>query len=237
MSDGFLSQCQREPRTEFARRLYQRISQQPEPTRHTRTALRLAALSFSICLTLFVALFAASPVVRAKVVDAIRRIGGLNFHETQDYPISATLRVLTPESFSLEQALQKLPFSFALPGWVPEGYHLEEQVQVAEDISLTYIRLTWRSPQQRAALYLQAEKTQENYDWGTLVGTGSVEEVRVNDQPAALVHGSWNGQTRQWDIPELIDLVWQKEDVTYHLQTIEGSVSIENLTRMAESIP
>ena len=79
--------------------------------------------------------------------------------------------------------------------------------------------------------------SEDGKTWGRTIGPDSTEEVQVNGQPAALVRGIWDYNTKQWDSPEHLSLFWQLHDVTYELQTIETILSVDQLIRIAESIP
>ncbi len=68
-----------------------------------------------------------------------------------------------------------------------------------------------------------------------LADTDSVEEVEVNGQPAALVGGSWDYDTGQWNTEVNVTLSWMKGEGMYQLHATGASV--EDLLRIAESIP
>jgi hypothetical protein len=73
----------------------------------------------------------------------------------------------------------------------------------------------------------------QRIDW--LVETDDVQEVQVNGQPAALVEGGWDADTGQWNREAARMLNWMKGSEMYQLHS--PGVSVEDLIRMAESIP
>jgi hypothetical protein len=61
-------------------------------------------------------------------------------------------------------------------------------------------------------------------------------EVTVNDHPAALIQGAWDGRTQQWNPDARLELSWARDDVLYQLFTWRSGVTAEDLIRMAESV-
>lgn len=253
MNDDFMHALQKAPPHAFSRRLYRRIAGQgagqdletAQPAR--RMGLRLpAARRFGlglavVCLALALT-FAISPAARARVNDVLRSVGGLVFSETTLYPGgSGPVRIFPEQKVTVEQAAEMLPFSFNLPEWAPPGFVFEaDQVVVMNDPdeALNYVRLGWQNQAARAGLHLTLSWWPgEEKSNGYIVGPDSLEEVSVNGQPAAIVRGAWNVDTEEWGGADLIALHWERDGITYHLDGAERAVTVEDLMRMAESVP
>jgi len=157
-------------------------------------------------------------------------------YETDEYPgESGTGTIIPEETMSLDEARAVLPFDFSLPTWAPEGFVLQEGVAVALPREMPYARLWWRNDDLHQSIYLEVmypATDEQRPNW--VVGPGSVEEVEVNGQPAALVHGAWNADAQEFG-GDLLTLMWERDGVYYSLVGMEGQA--EDLVRMAGSAP
>ena len=70
-----------------------------------------------------------------------------------------------------------------------------------------------------------------------LVGLESIEEVLVDGEPAALVRGGWHADTKQWENPEILHLYIPHKGQTYIFSSMEKDIPVDELIRMAESLP
>jgi hypothetical protein len=146
---------------------------------------------------------------------------------------------------SVPEALENPPFPLSLPTWIPEGYTLNEQVAIAN--SKDWIMLTWSNPKGREiAMLVEREYTGYNIP----AGVDSSQEIKINGQPALLIHGNWDSQ-HQWDPQRGIAIYWIKDGHDYRLiyserepvrnviQPVEGDMEAitAELVHMAESIP
>jgi len=238
MNDDFLYQLRRSPRQEFADALYGRISQERPPFPFLQTGLskgRRVALALASSCLVFIAGFGASPTLRAAVGEAIRHLGNIPIWETDQHPfLEGEERVIPcpqPVSLAEAQATGKLPW----PAWVPEGFVLQDKVQLCEGDHGKSIGLTWEHAASRRSVSLFAEHLNQDFIPAEIVGSGGVEEVTVNGEPAALVRGAWNPKTKLWG-KGLVHLRWSRGQVVYQLITTEGTLSTEELVRMAESV-
>jgi hypothetical protein len=135
-----------------------------------------------------------------------------------------------PVSMSQSEALAQLPFAYAVPTWAPEGFGLQEQVEVlqpASGLGYTSVSLTWLGADD-SALYLQV--AQADADQPALGAAGDTEAVTVNGQRATLVRSQGLGAER-------LSLTWLRDGLTYTLTAAGGDVAPEVLQRMAESVP
>ena len=238
MNDKFLRSYRIAPRLAFAQDMRKRLEIDREKTLRVRTLLlrpvALGAITLLLVLTLTLVV---SPAARAQVQDWVGQVGGVLFTATGDYPGGDEPVTIAPsEKMSLEDASAILPFTIDLPTWVPEGYVLEETVTFVHfEDGVERIFIQWRAPQ-KALLELEIENLPpEESKW--LVGQESIEEVLVDGEPAALVRGGWHADTKQWENPEILHLYIPHKGQTYIFSSMEKDIPVDELIRMAESLP
>lgn len=241
MNDDFLYRLREPPRGEFAEALYERISQ-PSPARSSSSlTLKRAAMVLAMLFLAFGVLLAISPDVRAQVGEVIKRIGVFSFKETDQFPeLGKNTIYLQGQMVSLDQAREMAPYSLKVPTWVPAGFAMDKEVRITKDeevggtriiVRAVPVTITWRrGPGVPIGL------TQElASDFGPgQVGPGSLEEVKIHGEPAALVRGVWNAQTQTWSQSSQT-LFWRREGVDYRLSA-PLDISTNALVRMAESL-
>jgi len=238
MNDKFLRSYRIAPRLAFAQDMRKRLKIDEEKTLRVRTLLlrpvAIGAITLLLVLTLTLVV---SPAARAQVQDWVGQVGGVLFTATGDYPGGDEPVTIAPsEKMSLEDARAILPFTIDLPAWVPEGYVLEETVTFVHfEDGVERIFIQWRAPQ-KALLELEIENLPpEESKW--LVGQESIEEVLVDGEPAALVRGGWHADTKQWENPEILHLYIPHKGQTYIFSSMEKDIPVDELIRMAESLP
>ncbi len=238
MNDKFLRSYRIAPRLAFAQDMRKRLKIDEEKTLRVRTLLlrpvAIGAITLLLVLTLTLVV---SPAARAQVQDWVGQVGGVLFTATGDYPGGDEPVTIAPsEKMSLEDASAILPFTIDLPTWVPEGYVLEETVTFVHfEDGVERIFIQWRAPQ-KALLELEIENLPpEESKW--LVGQESIEEVLVDGEPAALVRGGWHADTKQWENPEILHLYIPHKGQTYIFSSMEKDIPVDELIRMAESLP
>ena len=192
----------------------------------TRIWLAAAVLLAAIGLvTVFV------PPVRAGLIELIENIGGITFNLTADYPGEDSQATIVPsETLPLTEVLSDHDFYY--PGWSPEGYVLDADVQVTRfgwDQDQPLIVLTWRGPDAMPIILAIHPSTE------AVVGMTEIETIIEDDREFALWHGGWNYDTKTWDerIP-VQTLSWAIDGLSYDLQAHQ-SIPSEWLLQMAIS--
>jgi hypothetical protein len=243
MNDQFLKDYHQPPRRAFADTLHRHLNTLEKKPVLTLTRNRLRPFTFAI-LALMAALSLAllvSPSARALTKDFLQSVGGMLFTETGNYPGRPESEVTTvpSDTMSLAAAREILPFGIALPEWLPEGYTLTDEIRVTRftEPGTVFAEIAFKNDEAGSGFGLNIQYREDSQAWQQIIGLDSIEEVQINGQPAALVRGIWNYDTKQWDNPEHISLFWQHHDVTYELSTIETALSVDQLIRIAESIP
>lgn len=238
MNDKFLRRYRIAPRLAFSQDMRKRLEIDEVKTLRVRPILLrplvLGAITLLLALTLTLVV---SPSARAQVQDWVGQVGGVLFTATGDYPGGdGPIKTIPGNEMRLEEARAVLPFTVDLPAWIPEGYVLEETISILrleDDIERVFIQ--WAAPQ-KALLELQITgRAPEDSHW--VVGTGSIEEMLINGEPAALVRGGWNADTKQWEDRGQLQLHVAHNGQTYIFSTMETDISIDDLIRMAESLP
>lgn len=135
-----------------------------------------------------------------------------------------------PVTMPLAEAQAQLPFAFGRPVWTPEGFALQDEVEVvlpAESSHYATVILTWQNEAEEM-ITLQASVNAEA--GAQLSGAGTVDQAQVNGQPATLTRlGLKNA-------PRRLSLSWDQNGVTYTLAVAGGVLSAEELIKMAESL-
>lgn len=256
MRDKFLYKIRPPMREAFSKNLYQRLSrlefdnldQQKEGKgmknlNKRNLTWRYALLTFLVVAALTLTI---SEPVRAKALELIQTIAGINVEEQSESPLKdieeENVETYTIPTLALSKALENSPFQFGLPTWVPEGYVLDENVANAE----SWISLVWNNSN-LSEIQMLVEREYNGYS--IPAGENSSEEIKINGTPALLVRGFWNAQD-QWDPTLGIVIGWEKDGHFYRLtyyeresshntiKPIEGDMDaiINELIRMAESI-
>ena len=251
MNDDFLNRFQKSPRAEFESALYLKINKSLR-TSKSKVVLRRLSLSISIVLAIFALTVIFVPTARAAVQSVISKIAGLYFDEVTENPITCDpMECLPPDEFdsmTLEKAQAVLPFTFNLPTWTPEGYWLNPSVKVYktytenDSIQIEWLKTGFTTENHEdyvQQMALTAMPEQEEYP-AAKVGVGSVSEIKINDQPAALIRGAWELFNKNWN-GDATQLTWARNGVRYVLAVgfIEPAtvISDEDVIRIAESIP
>lgn len=255
MNDEFLLRYRRTPRPEFADALYERISSQPEPRFAGKLTFRNVVMGFA--LMLFMAACAYIVVAEKRW----NKVGDI-WVDVQKSP-KQSLGIQSSfwrgpagemEVTSLEEARSALGVEFGFPNWAPEGFVLEDKMNMSPWSQKT-LSASWKSQDDGEPIGIFL-----NYRWFEVatwpnpmhesvstgpVAPGNFEEVEVFGRPAVLVRGDWDWfmqpveETEEiklkWDKKNGLSLYWADEDVAYLLWTYNPAVSPEDLIRMAES--
>jgi hypothetical protein len=136
---------------------------------------------------------------------------------------------------SVAEAQQRI--AFGLPIWIPEGFRLHEDVAVLESEKSLVAYVRWENAE-GVLFSLRAEQplSPDTIEAPLDVAEGSVEEVQVNGQPAALVRGAWNGDSRVWGHSRIRTLQWAHEGIRYSLSAGLDVMTEQDMLRLAESL-
>ena len=120
------------------------------------------------------------------------------------------------------------------PDWIPEGFSTipAEMNAYGEVIGM------WGNSAQETIRFFGVPRAGGMHSYAP---AGMYEEVRVNGQPAILIHGRLalkkpQGNSRKWDEALGFQLYWTVGEAVYTLETFGPYLSQRDLIRMAESM-
>jgi hypothetical protein len=177
-------------------------------------------------------LVVSSPPLRAAIVSLQETIGNIYLTIADHSPDSSDATIIEPQLMSLEAARTAVPFDFGILGQVPDGWVMEEQVRVNDLGGGPYVQIEWTNPG-HGNISLSARE--DNGSASRLVGPDSFREVEVSGQPALLLKGGWDHDSREWMWLEVTTLVWKVDGVEYSLSASGHDLSEADLITMAES--
>ena len=124
----------------------------------------------------------------------------------------------------------RLPYTIKLPGWVPEGYALADEISLAEDSA--WVFLEWRH-----ATGAVVDLIISPYAPATPNAPPQfVQTVDVAGHTGQFIFGLHNATAEQWDPTLQTLLTWQDEALYYSLAAAGTDPSALELQRMAESL-
>lgn len=238
MNENYLKQFKQAPDSAFVERIRARL----EKKERFQAIKKHSVFSVLTLIFLFGLLMTFSSTVRAAVLQTLQEIAGLQFEITSKYPGTGDEITVPSEYLSLEEAQSRFPSPIMLPTYLPQGYEQPGEVVLSEDLFL--LMIIWESKEQWAAsISLDIWHCPSGVEkCGLTVGEGAVEEIVLNEKPAVLVRGGWNYDTKQYELYHgslaMIGLMWKYDDQTvYMLRADEQTVPVQELIKMAESIP
>lgn len=184
-----------------------------------------------------------SSTVRANVLQTIEEIAGLRFDVTTDYPGDPGEKetIIPSEYLPLEEAQSRFPSPVVLPAYMPQGYERSVDVMFTPftDPDVPMLTIIWENLDHKGNItldILHCSAGQENC--GLIVGEGALEEITLNGKPAVVVRGAWNYDTQQYDSSVAAAIRWKyDENTVYTLSTWREDILLDELIRIAESIP
>jgi len=187
---------------------------------------------------LLVVLVAASPPLLAAVASLQETIGKVYLTITDRAPDTSDATIVEAELMSLQAAQTAVPFDFGIPSQVPEEWIMDEQVRVTDLGSGPLVEIRWISSDD-AGTGMMFSARSALQDAGSpsfrLVGQDSFQEIEISGQPAVIVRGGWDHDSREWAWPEKITLIWTVNGVEYTLSTSDREGSEAQLAAIAES--
>lgn len=241
MNEDFIKQFRRLPDTDFVENIHRRLERK-ERIQAIKRSSAFAALAlifgFGILMTF-------SSTVRAAVLQTIEEIAGLRFEVTTNYPgvSEEEVTVVPSEHLSLEDAQSRFPSPIVLPTYVPPGYERRADVTFVVLGDMPMLIIKWHNDEAIREFHLDIRHCPSGAEnCGRIVGEGALEEIMLNGRPAVVVRGGWNYDTKQYELSldglAIVELMWKYDDQTiYMLRADEREISIQELIKIAESIP
>ena len=182
---------------------------------------------------LFAVLVSASPSLRAAIASLDVTIGNIKLSVADRSPDSSDATIVEPELMSLEAAREAAPFAFRIPTEIPDGLAMDEQVRVNDLGGGPFVEMLWTKPG-GGGFSLTARQEPGSSSW--LVGLDSYREIEIGGEPAAIVTGGWDADSREWAWLEQTTLIWAVDDVQYTLSASADNLSEAELIAIAESV-
>jgi hypothetical protein len=221
--------------------LIQRIHARLEKTERTQRFKRYSYLSVLALTFVFGMLMIFSSRVRADVFSIFMKIGGVQYHVSFENPFNPYIPSveLDTEYLPWEEERTRFLSTLQLPTYVPQVYEQEADAHfyIWGDGTST-LEVFWRKKGEFPMIGLFIAGCKEDAQGcGFVVGEGGLEEITLNGKPAALIRGSWDEGTQQYEPSVLVSVMWRyDENSFYRLWSFDQSL-MDELIKMAESVP
>jgi len=205
------------------------------PEQRRWPALRWAWALTAVAVMLAV-LVALSPPLRAAIESLQEIIGSVYLSIADRSPDTSDATIVEPQLMTLEAARAAVPFDFDHPTRGPDGWVMDEQVRVNDLGGGPFVKIMWSNPGHAGIVFSASPAhLDDGTPVSTLIGPDSFREIVIGGQPAVIVKGGWDHDSREWAWPDVTTLVWTVDEVKYSLSTASGEISEAELVTMAES--
>ena len=142
------------------------------------------------------------------------------------------------EYLSLNDAQVRFISPNALPTYVPQGFERLANVELFDLPGQPTLVVTWNRQHHHSLIKLLiSHHSFEIKEYAQTLGKGAIEETVLDGKPAIIVRGVWNIGVRENDFM-MTALMWRyDENTVYSLLSLEQAVPLDELLKMAESIP
>jgi hypothetical protein len=178
-------------------------------------------------------LIPASPSLRAAIARLDVIIGEIKLGVVDRSPDSRDARIVWPELMSLEAAREAVPFAFRIPTEIPDGLAMDERVRVNDLGGGPFVEMQW-AKLGGGGFSFAARQDPGASSW--LVGLDSYREIEIGGEPAIIVTGGWDADSREWAWLEHTTLIWTVDGVQYTLGASADDFSEAALIAIAESV-
>jgi hypothetical protein len=240
MNEDFMRQFQKMPDAMFLEKVHVRLVGKERKHRIKQY------LTYSVTTLIFVfgVLLIFSPAVRVKALQTVEHVQVLLCKKLQMY--CSGDGVLTPEQglyvpleyLSLNDAQNRFISPFVMPAYTPQGFELLEDVEFFDLPGQPTLVVTWDHPNRYSLIKLLiSQHSFEIKEYAQTLGKEAIEETVLDGKPAIIVRGVWNIGERDRDFM-MTALMWRyDENTVYSLLSLEQAVPLDELLKMAESIP
>lgn len=248
MNEDFMKQFQKTPDSMLLEKIHVRL----EKKERTHRIKRYLTHSVMALIVAFGVLLIFSSEVRAGILQAFqpqRNFTACDLNSDiiyQDSWYCAEDGILTTDPsqyLTLEEAQSHSVSPIILPAYIPTGFERRADVEFFEvefwDLPRqpTYV-VTWQGKSQLKLIKLLiSHNAMELEDYAQMLGTGGIEETVVEENPAIIIRGTWSIGKQNWDFT-MTALMWRYDEHTvYSLLSQDNAIDLDELFKMAESIP
>lgn len=254
MNEEFIRQFRKSPDLQMVEKIHSRLERKERAQRYksyfTRSAIMLL-LTFGMLMTI-------SSTARAEVTQTIARsqLGEILICYVGFNPIGTYINrtfiesnlvncsgdgVLTinpNETLSLEDAQSHFTTPISLPTYVPKGFDRSDAIEFFDLADQPTLVITWELKNDyKRVKFLVSHHSIELRTYARTLGKGAIEDVTLNGKPALIVRGVWNIGMQDNDFL-MTAIMWRyDENTVYALMSFEQAVPLDELIKMAESIP
>lgn len=239
MNEDFMRQFRKVPDSILLEKIHIRLEGKE---RKHRIKQYLTRSVMTLMFVFGVALISSS-AVRARALQTIEHLQVLLCRELQTYCVGDGVLTfeqgLVPlEYISLHDAQARLMSPNALPAYVPQGFERLEDVAFFDLPGQPTLVVTWKRQNHYSLIkLLVSHHSFEIKEYAETLGKGAIEETVLGGKPALMIRGVWNIGERDRDFM-MTALMWRYDENTlYSLMSLEQAVPLDELLKMAESIP
>lgn len=213
--------------------LVARVRDIPTMREPKRRAVPRWAWGLAAAALLFAVLLSTSPSLRAAIAGLDVTIGNIRLSVADRSPDSSDARIVEPEMMSLDAAREAVPFAFGIPTEIPDGLAMDEQVRVNDLGGGPFVEMAWTKPR-GGGFSFTVRQDPGSSSW--LVGVDSYREIEIGGEPAIIVTGGWDADSREWAWLEHTTLIWTMDGVQYTLGASADNFAEADLIAIAESV-
>lgn len=203
-------------------------------------------LTYSVTTLIFVfgVVLIFSSVVRVKALQTVEHVQVLICRKLQMY--CSGDGILTPEQglyvplehLSLNDAQVRFISPIVLPTYTPQGFERLADVEFFDLPGQPTLVVAWNRQNHYSRIKLLiSHHSFEIKEYAQTLGKGAIEETVLDGKPAIIVRGVWNIGVQENDFM-MTALMWRYDRTTvYSLLSLEQAVPLDELLKMAESIP
>ena len=185
-----------------------------------------------------------SSAIRVKALQTVEHVQVLICKKLQMY--CSGDGVLTPEQglyvpleyLSLNDAQVRFISPIVLPTYTPQGFERLANVEFFDLPGQPTLVVTWNRQNHYSLIKLLiSHHSFEIKEYAQILGKGAIEETVLDGKPAIIVRGVWNIGIQENGFM-MTALMWRyDENTVYSLLSLEQAVPLDELLKMAESIP
>jgi hypothetical protein len=240
MNEDFMRQFQKMPDSILLEKIHVRL----EGKERTHRIKQYFTHSVMTLIFVFGVVLIFSSAVRVKALQTVEHVQVLICKKLQMY--CSGDGVLTPEQgldvpleyLSLNDAQVRFMSPIVLPTYTPEGFERLANVEFFDLPGQPTLVITWNRQNHYGPIKLLiSHHSFEIKEYAQTLGKGAIEETVLDGKPAIIVRGVWNIGVQNRDFM-MTAIMWRyDENTVYSLLSLEQAVPLDELIRMAESIP
>jgi hypothetical protein len=240
MNEDFMRQFQKIPDSILLEKIHVRL----EGKERKHKIKQYFTQSVMTLIFVFGVLLIFSSTVRARALQTIEHVQVLMCKKLQTY--CGGDGVLTPEQglyvpleyLSLHDAQVRFISPIVLPTYTPQGFERLANVEFFDLPGQPTLVVTWNRQNHYSLIKLLiSHHSFEIKEYAQTLGKGAIEETLLDGRPAIIVRGVWNIGVQNNDFM-MTTIVWRYDKNTvYALMSLEQAVPLDELLKMAKSIP